>query len=189
MPLAAWACTPISVRMDLLHSRRSSRRRERSACTPRFGPAFHADASLTPLTTSAEALADMALRALTGLRTHLWAARALPSSTAKRAYQISALAPLRSASPCGLVTLRSSDVTTSLRLLTRAAPRRHFTRYFIDKRLKKLEMAANEVREKPAQDARLIMKISHICDACVARARATARLRATPVCSTSSSES
>ena len=98
-------------------------------------------------------MADMALRALTGLRTHLWAARALPSSTAKRAYQISALAPLRSASPCGLVTLRSSDVTTSLRLLTRAAPRRHFTRYFIDKRLKKLEMAANEVREKPAQDA------------------------------------
>ena len=155
---------------------------------PGLGPAFHADASLTP-DSSAEALADMALRALTGLRTHLWAARALPSSTAKRAYQISALAPLRSASPCGLVTLRSSDVTTSLRLLTRAAPRRHFTRYFIDKRLKKLEMAANEVREKPAQDARLIMKISHICDACVARARATARLRATPVCSTSSSES
>ena len=24
LPLAAWACTPISVRMDLLHSRRSS---------------------------------------------------------------------------------------------------------------------------------------------------------------------
>ena len=39
LPLAAWACTPISVRMDLLHSRRSSRAPSLKVClhTPDWG--------------------------------------------------------------------------------------------------------------------------------------------------------
>ena len=126
----------------------------------------------------------MALRASVAMRTHLWTA------SAKRAYQISALAPLRSGSLC-TTTLRSSDVTSSLRLLTRAAPRRHFTRYFIDKRLKKLEMAANEVRgcaEEAclfflAQSSLALQNVSRAC------ARPISRRRATPVCSTNSSGS
>jgi len=104
------------------------------------------------------------LMAKQNLRMQVWASRLLRSTPERRAHVMTVTAPTVSARLCGIAACRGRgfgpEMDAGLRMLTRAGPRRHFTRYFIDRRLKRLESAANEVPGDAAMQHKFMRELN-----------------------------